>query len=75
MTLHVEARSGVDKVQAEKELEKALENATLMHINIVVFDPGTLPEQEGKAVRWKDIRDRPDGYKGWLNMFMDTRQI
>ena len=75
MTLHVEVRPGIDKVKAGQELEKALENATMMHINIVTFDPGTLPEQEGKVVRWKDIRDRPDGYKGWLNMLMENKQI
>ena len=37
MTLHAQVRPGIDKVKAGEELEKALENATMMHINIVTF--------------------------------------
>jgi hypothetical protein len=44
----------------------------MMKINVVVFAANTLPRAEGKAVRYKDVRDRPEGYKGWLNMIMDN---
>jgi phenylacetate-CoA ligase len=75
ITLHVEARPGIDKLAAQKELEKRLEIATFLHIPVTVFDPGTLPVQEGKAVRFRDIRERPEGYKGWLKMLMEKKQI
>ncbi len=54
------------KTQARKELDSALYEATMMKIDIDIFPEGTLPRQKGKAVRAKDIRDRPEGYKGWL---------
>ncbi len=68
VTINVEVKPGVDKVKAKAELEKNLLEATMIRINVTVFDPNTLPRQEGKAIRTKDIRDRPDGYKGWLKM-------
>ncbi len=68
ITVNVEVKPGVDKNKAKRELEKNLREATFLGINVTLFDPGTLPRQEGKAIRTQDIRDRPDGYKGWLNM-------
>ena len=68
VTVNVEIKTGSDKDKAKKELEKNLREATMLGINVMVFDPGTLPRQEGKAVRYQDIRDRPEGYKGWLKM-------
>ncbi|MFX1445093.1 MAG: phenylacetate--CoA ligase family protein [Promethearchaeota archaeon] len=68
VTVNVEIKPGMDKHKAKKELEKNLREVTMLGINVMVFDPGTLPRQEGKAVRYQDIRDRPDGYKGWLKM-------
>lgn len=72
VTVHVETRDGIDKNKAQKELEKSLHDATMMKINVVIFPANTLPRAEGKAVRYKDVRDRPEGYKGWLNMIMEN---
>ena len=66
ITLHVEVKAGIDKDKAQKELEKNLLQATMLRVTAVLFEPGMLPRQEGKAVRFQDIRDRPDGYKGWV---------
>lgn len=74
VTVHVEVKSGVDKEKAHRQLDKNLLEATMLHINVALFDPGTLPRQEGKAVRTTDIRDRPDGYKGWLKMMENQKQ-
>ncbi|MFX1452186.1 MAG: phenylacetate--CoA ligase family protein, partial [Promethearchaeota archaeon] len=68
VTVHSEVKSGIDKILAQKELEKNLQEATMLRIHVILFDPGTIPRQEGKAIRYIDIRDRPDGYKGWLEM-------
>jgi phenylacetate-CoA ligase len=68
VTVNVEVKPGVDKEKAKEQLQKNLKEAIMLGINVTVFDPGTLPRQEGKAIRYKDIRDRPDGYKGWLKM-------
>ncbi len=68
VTVNVEVKPGIDKEKAKEQLQKNLKEAIMLGINVTVFDPGTLPRQEGKAVRYKDIRDRPDGYKGWLKM-------
>ncbi len=73
VTVNVEVKPGVDKKKAKKELEKNLIEATFLRINVTIFDSGTLPRQEGKAVRHKDIRDRPDGYKGWLKMMVNGK--
>ena len=61
-------KPGVNKEKAQYELEKNLREVTFLGINVMPFDPGTLPRQQGKAVRYEDIRDRPEGYKGWLKM-------
>ncbi len=63
--VQVEARAGADKQKIQADLEKALYEAVMMHIGVTVFEEGTLPRSEGKAVRFKDLRDVPDGYKGW----------
>lgn len=68
ITVNVEVKKGVDKDKAKDELEKNLREATFLGIKVMPFPPGTLPRQEGKAIRFQDIRDRPDGYKGWLKM-------
>ncbi|TFG04310.1 MAG: phenylacetate--CoA ligase family protein [Promethearchaeota archaeon] len=73
VTVNVEAKPGVDKAKAQEELEKNLREATFLGINVTTFDPGTLPRQEGKAIRLQDIRDRPDGYKGWLKMLKQQK--
>ncbi|MGQ4875431.1 MAG: phenylacetate--CoA ligase family protein [Promethearchaeia archaeon] len=74
VTVNVEVKPGIDKDMAKKELEKNLREVTFLGINVTTFDPGTLPRQEGKAVRYIDIRDRPDGYKGWLNMIKKQKK-
>ncbi|MHA1149519.1 MAG: phenylacetate--CoA ligase family protein [Promethearchaeota archaeon] len=68
ITVNVEVKPDVDKNKAKETLEKNLREATFLGIKVSLFDPGTLPRQEGKAIRTQDIRDRPDGYKGWLKM-------
>ena len=68
VTVNVEVKPGVNKDEAQKDLEKNLREATMLGINVMIFDPGTLPRQPGKAVRFEDIRYRPEGYKGWLKM-------
>jgi len=68
VTVNVEIKPGVDKKKAKEQLEKNLLEMTFLRINVTLFDPGTLPRQEGKVIRHQDIRDRPDGYKGWLKM-------
>jgi phenylacetate-CoA ligase len=75
IAVHVEAKQGINKELAKNELEKALEVATFLRINVTVFDLGVLPRQEGKAIRHRDIRDRPEGYKGWLKMLMEEKKI
>jgi phenylacetate-CoA ligase len=75
IAVHVEGKAGIDKIKAQKELEKNVETATFLHVNVTVFDQGVLPEQEGKAVRYRDIRDRPEGYKGWLKHLMEDKKI
>ncbi|MGV9171741.1 MAG: phenylacetate--CoA ligase family protein [Promethearchaeia archaeon] len=67
ITVHVEIKEGVNREKAKKELEKNLLEATMLRISVKLFPPGILPRQEGKAIRVKDIRDRPDGYKGWMD--------
>jgi phenylacetate-CoA ligase len=68
VSVNVEVKEGVNQAKAIKELEKNLREATFLRIDANPFPPGTLPRQEGKAIRVKDLRDRPDGYKGWLKM-------
>lgn len=65
VSVQVEARAGANKNALKANLEKALYLATMMKIPVTVFDEGTLPRQEGKAVRVKDLRERPEGFKGW----------
>jgi phenylacetate-CoA ligase len=65
ITVHVETKASINKDKAKSELEKRLLEATMLNIQVIIFDEGVLPRQEGKAVRYKDIRNRPDGYKGW----------
>ncbi|MHA1339491.1 MAG: phenylacetate--CoA ligase family protein [Promethearchaeota archaeon] len=74
ITVNVEIKEGVDAEKAKKELEKALFEATMLRIGVTILPEGTLPRQEGKAIRYKDIRDRPDGYKGWLKMLMKDKK-
>lgn len=71
VTVNVEVKAGVDKHKAHQELEKNLREATFLGIGVTLFEPGTLPRQEGKAIRCQDMRDRPDGYKGWLKMLQN----
>ncbi|MHA1820410.1 MAG: phenylacetate--CoA ligase family protein [Promethearchaeota archaeon] len=66
----VETKPGADVDKALKELDKALYEATMMKIRVEAVPEGTLPRSEGKAVRWKDIRDRPDGFKGWKREYL-----
>ncbi|MBD3256399.1 MAG: AMP-binding protein, partial [Candidatus Lokiarchaeota archaeon] len=68
VTVNVEVKAGVNSDKAKEELEKNLLEATFLRIDVQTFPPGALPRQEGKAVRCQDLRDRPDGYKGWLKM-------
>jgi len=75
ITVHVEVKPGIDKIKAQKELEKNVREATFLGIHAVVFEQGTLPMPEGKAVRWRDVRDRPEGYKGWLKMMMEQKKV
>lgn len=63
ITVNVEVRPGVNKNKAKKNLEKNLREVTMLGMNVMVFDPGTLPRQQGKAIRYQDIRDRKDRYK------------
>ncbi|MHA1733678.1 MAG: phenylacetate--CoA ligase family protein [Promethearchaeota archaeon] len=65
VSVQVEAKPGASKETLKSELEHALYNATMMKIPVTVFEAGTLPRQEGKAVRVKDLRERPEGFKGW----------
>jgi phenylacetate-CoA ligase len=64
ITVNVEVKLGVDKVRAKRILEKNLREVTMLGMNVMVFDPGTLPQQEGKAIRYQDIRDRSKRYNG-----------
>jgi phenylacetate-CoA ligase len=66
VSVNVEIREDVNEMKAKEELEKNLREATFIRIEVNTFPKGTLPRQEGKAIRVKDLRDRPDGYKGWL---------
>lgn len=70
ITVQVEIKSSMANLlaKAKAELEKNLYIATMMKIDVIVFQELTLPRQEGKAIRHQDIRDRPEGYKGWLKM-------
>ncbi len=71
---NVEVKPGVDVEKAKRELEKNLLEATFLRIDVQTFPPGTLPRQEGKAIRCRDIRDRPEGYKGWLQMMQEQNK-
>jgi phenylacetate-CoA ligase len=73
VTVNVEVKPSVDREQAQKDLEKKLLENTMIRINVTTFAPGTLPRQEGKAIRVQDIRDRPEGYKGWLQMMQSKK--
>ncbi|MHA1724124.1 MAG: phenylacetate--CoA ligase family protein [Promethearchaeota archaeon] len=73
ITVNVEVKAGIDADKAKRELEKKLLEATFLRIDVHIFPPGALPRQPGKAIRYIDIRDRPDGYKGWLKM-MNEKQ-
>jgi phenylacetate-CoA ligase len=66
VSVNVEIREGVNEAKAKQELEKNLREATFLRIDVSTFPKGTLPRQQGKAIRVKDLRDRPEGYKGWL---------
>lgn len=70
ITVTVEIRAGANPAEPLKNLEKALYEATMMKIRIDCVAEGTLPRKPGKAIRFKDIRDRPDGYKGWRKEFI-----
>jgi phenylacetate-CoA ligase len=73
VTVNVEVKPSVDREKAQKDLEKKLLENTMIRINVTIFAPGTLPRQEGKAIRVQDIRDRPEGYKGWLQMMQSNK--
>jgi phenylacetate-CoA ligase len=73
VTVNVEVKPGINREKAQKDLEKKLLETTMIRINVTIFAPGTLPRQEGKAIRVQDIRDRPEGYKGWLQMMQSKK--
>jgi phenylacetate-CoA ligase len=62
ITVKVEARPNINRNSAKKKLEKNLREATMLSIKVIVSDPGTLPLQEGKAIRYQDLRDRKDKF-------------
>jgi len=64
ITVKVETRPRIDKNSAKKKLQRNLREATMLGINVIVSDPGTLPRQEGKAIRYQDLRDRKDKFNG-----------
>lgn len=61
----VEGKSGTDFVKIKNELEKRLYEASMMKIPVTVVPAGTLPVPEGKAKRYKDLRDKPDDFRGY----------
>ncbi len=72
VSVNVEVKEGKNPTKAQKELEKNLREATFLRIDVHTFPPGTLPRQQGKAIRVRDLRDRPNGYKGWLKMMSEN---
>ncbi|MHA1255392.1 MAG: hypothetical protein ACTSPS_07310, partial [Promethearchaeota archaeon] len=40
VTVNVEVKPGVNKDEAQKDLEKNLREATMLGINVMIFDPG-----------------------------------
>ena len=60
----VEGKSGSNSDIIKKQLEKMLYEATMMKIPVTVVPAGTLPVAEGKAIRYKDLREKPDTFRG-----------
>ncbi|MHA1371494.1 MAG: phenylacetate--CoA ligase family protein [Promethearchaeota archaeon] len=60
----VEGKDGSDFDKIQKTLEKLLYEATMMKIPVHVVPAGTLPVTEGKAKRYKDLRDKPKEFRG-----------
>ncbi len=60
----VEGKSGTDFNRIKSTLEKMLYEATMMKIPVAVVPAGTLPVPEGKAIRYKDLRDKPKEFRG-----------
>lgn len=60
----VEGKNGADTSRIKKMLEKALYEATMMQVPVTVVPAGTLPVQEGKVKRYKDLRDKPETFRG-----------
>ncbi|MEX2726058.1 MAG: phenylacetate--CoA ligase family protein [Candidatus Sigynarchaeum springense] len=61
----VEGKSGTDFAKIKADLEKNLYEAAMMKIPVTVVPAGTLPVQEGKAKRYKDLREKPDDFRGY----------
>ncbi|HMF29768.1 MAG TPA: phenylacetate--CoA ligase, partial [Candidatus Lokiarchaeia archaeon] len=59
--LQVEARGDANKEIIKEDLEKVLHEDTMLGVRVSVLDERTLPQTEGKQVRYKDLRDVPDG--------------
>ncbi|MHA1792281.1 MAG: phenylacetate--CoA ligase family protein [Promethearchaeota archaeon] len=63
----VEGKDGSDFNKVKGSLEKMLYEATMMKIPVSVVPAGTLPVPEGKAKRYKDLRDKPDSFRQSLD--------
>ena len=61
----VEGKSEADFTKIKNNLEKMLYEASMMKIPVTVVPAGTLPVPEGKAKRYKDMRDKPDDFRGY----------
>ena len=66
ITLHVEPKDGLDLAKMQKELSDNLKEATMLSVRIKLFKKGALPRQEGKAVRYHDLRTNKKDYDKWL---------
>lgn len=60
----VEGKDGSNFQEIKQKLEKLLYEATMMKVPVTVVPAGTLPVPEGKAIRYKDLRDKPDDFRG-----------
>nr|MDO8111822.1 phenylacetate--CoA ligase [Candidatus Sigynarchaeota archaeon] len=61
----VEGKSGTDFAKIKNNLEKMLYEASMMKIPVTVVPAGTLLVPEGKAKRYKDMREKPDDFRGY----------
>ncbi|MHA1681895.1 MAG: hypothetical protein ACTSUE_13230 [Promethearchaeota archaeon] len=59
----VERKDGVDFQKVKIKLEKHLYEAIMMKITVTAVPAGTALVPEGKSIRYKDLRNKPESFR------------